>query len=112
MYMVIFTFAGYFKINPNEEGQHFAHVCSDGNELGFDRPRLAIKFCKFIKSELDEDPYSDESLAGDSLNGACQFGKTEPSPFSSRKYMYGKEESDRTEDTEMKTVSEEVKQTS
>ena len=83
-------------------------MCSDSTELGFDRPRLAIKFCKSIKSELDEDPYSDDSLAGDSLNGACQFGKTEPSPFSSRKYMYGKEESDQTEDAEMRTVSEEV----
>lgn len=99
---------GYFKVNPNEESKHFAHVCSDGTEIGFDRPRLAVKFCKSVKSVLDEDPYSDDSLVGDSLNGACQFGKTEPSPFSSRKYMYGKEDSDQSEDAVMKTISEEM----
>ena len=104
-----FLLLGYFKINPHEAGKHFAHVCSDGNELGFDRPRLALKFCKTTKSVLDEDPYSDESLTGDSLNGACQFGKSEPSPFSARKNMYGKEEADRTEDSETRTVSEEVR---
>jgi len=28
----------------------------------------------------------------DPLNGACQLGKTQPSPFSSRKVMYENEE--------------------
>jgi len=30
----------------------------------------------------------------DPLNGACQLGKTQPSPFSSRKVMYETEEVD------------------
>jgi len=34
----------------------------------------------------------ESTVHGDSLNGACQFSKTGPSPFSSRKVMYENEE--------------------
>jgi len=34
------------------------------------------------------------AAANDALNGACQLGKTQPSPFSSRKVMYENEEVD------------------
>ena len=35
------------------------------------------------------------AAANDPLNGACQLGRTQPSPFSSRKVMYENEEVDR-----------------
>lgn len=60
------------------------------------------------KSSVLEEEHveSDDSTPMDSLNGACQFAKPESSPFSSRKYMYEKEEvSDRSEVTH---TSEEV----
>ena len=43
-----------------------------------------------LEEELDD---MDELLMqNDSLNGACQFTKPPPSPFSSRKVMYENEE--------------------
>lgn len=50
---------------------------------------------------------SDNNTPLDSLNGACQFDKVDPSPFSNKKSMYGKDEDGNKEDTH-KHVSEEV----
>lgn len=67
---------------------------------------MCIKISNKTLSVLEEDQQdSDDSTPLDSLNGACQFVKKEPSPFSNKKHMYGKEEcADRRE----MHVSEEV----
>ena len=58
-------------------------------------------------SLLDEQNMnSDNSTPLDSLNGACQFDQVDPSPFSSKKSMYGKDEDGNREDS--KHISEEV----
>ena len=43
-----------------------------------------------VLEEVEEN--SDDSTPQDSLNGACQFPKTEANPFSSKKTMYDNEE--------------------
>ena len=45
-----------------------------------------------IHSVLEEEQESEDSTPQDSLNGACQFTKPEPSPFSSSKAMFDNEE--------------------
>ena len=45
-----------------------------------------------IHSVLEEEVESEDSTPQDSLNGACQFTKPEPSPFSSSKAMFDNEE--------------------
>lgn len=68
---------------------------------------MVITHTQDLNSVLEEDSAeSDESTNFDSLNGACQFRKAESSPFSTKKFMYHKEEvSDK---SEVKNVSEEV----
>jgi len=44
------------------------------------------------KQSLLEDLVEESAPPTDPLNGACQLGKTQPSPFSSRKVMYETEE--------------------
>jgi len=53
-----------------------------------------VKLCALKQSVL-EDVMEESRPApapSDPLNGACQLGKTQPSPFSSRKVMYETEE--------------------
>lgn len=45
-----------------------------------------------LKQSVLEDVMEEPVPAADPLNGACQLGKTQPSPFSSRKVMYENEE--------------------
>ena len=45
-----------------------------------------------LKQSVLEDVMEEPALPNDPLNGACQLGKTQPSPFSSRKVMYENEE--------------------
>lgn len=68
---------------------------------------MVIKFCDKTTSVLEEEVIdSDNSTPLDSLNGACNFVKTESSPFSNKKHMYGKEEM--SDKNEARHVSEEV----
>lgn len=60
--------------------------------IGFQTCRLVIKKFPEIHSVLEEDADSEDSTPQDSLNGACQFTKPEPSPFSSSKAMFDNEE--------------------
>ena len=53
--------------------------------------RLVVKQYPLKQSVL-EDVMEEPVPATDPLNGACQLGKTQPSPFSSRKVMYENEE--------------------
>ena len=53
--------------------------------------RLVVKQYALKQSVL-EDVMQESSPPNDPLNGACQLGKTQPSPFSSRKVMYENEE--------------------
>jgi len=53
--------------------------------------RLVVKQYALKQSVL-EDVMEQPSPPNDPLNGACQLGKTQPSPFSSRKVMYENEE--------------------
>ena len=45
-----------------------------------------------LKQSVLEDVMEEPVPAADPLNGACQLGKSQPSPFSSRKVMYENEE--------------------
>jgi len=45
-----------------------------------------------LKQSVLEDVMVEVVPPNDPLNGACQLGKTQPSPFSSRKVMYENEE--------------------
>ena len=54
--------------------------------------RLVVKRFPEIHSVLEEEVESEDSTPQDSLNGACQFIKPEPSPFSSSKAMFDNEE--------------------
>ncbi|XP_041353099.1 autophagy-related protein 2 homolog A-like isoform X2 [Gigantopelta aegis] len=73
-------------------------ISDDGCDLsernrGFNWPRLVITFSEKICSVFeDEQVESDDSTPMDSLNGACQFSRTEPSPFSAKKSMYEQED--------------------
>lgn len=71
----------------------------EGGEEGFNNPTITIKFCNSTTSVLDEEIYMDETPL-DSLNGACQFAKSEPSPFSSRRNMHDSDQQDSMEKTE------------
>jgi len=57
-----------------------------------------LVFCRLVvkryalKQSVLEDVMDEPVTATDPLNGACQLGKTQPSPFSSRKVMYENEE--------------------
>ncbi|KAJ8309402.1 hypothetical protein KUTeg_014276 [Tegillarca granosa] len=98
---------GYFRIDPNQSAVYFAHVTGDENEDGFNWPSMIIKFCDKTTSVLEEEVIdSDNSTPLDSLNGACNFVKTESSPFSNKKHMYGKEEM--SDKNEARHVSEEM----
>ncbi|XP_045166071.2 autophagy-related protein 2 homolog A-like [Mercenaria mercenaria] len=91
---------GYYKMSSTEEGQHFAHVNGEGGEDGFNNPTITLKFCDSTTSVLDEEIYMDDTLPLDSLNGACQFAKSEPSPFSSRRNMHDSDQQESLEKTE------------
>ncbi|XP_021359493.1 autophagy-related protein 2 homolog A-like isoform X1 [Mizuhopecten yessoensis] len=85
----------FFKIDPiKEEPEPFAFVGGDENEDGCNNfPRLSIKFSNKTTSVLEEEPVeSEDNTPQDSLHGACLFTKRDPSPFSNKKNMYGKEE--------------------
>ncbi|GAB1600117.1 autophagy-related protein 2 homolog B-like [Argonauta hians] len=88
----------FITVGPEEESTH---------SYGFNWPRMVITQTQEVNSLLEEESNeSDESMNFDSLNGACQFKKPEPSPFSTKKFMYHKEEiSDK---SEVKNVSEEL----
>ncbi|KAK3609284.1 hypothetical protein CHS0354_037995 [Potamilus streckersoni] len=87
---------GSLKLPSSREPQRFVHVCGDGGEDGFNRPRVAVHIYQRAPiSELEEDQVCYESTPVDSLNGICDFKKAEPSPFSSKKNMYAKEETDK-----------------
>ncbi|KAL3873570.1 hypothetical protein ACJMK2_036667 [Sinanodonta woodiana] len=106
---------GSLKLSSSTEPQRFAHVCGDGGEDGFNRPRVAMHFYqKAPISELEEDQFCYDSTPLDSLNGVCDFKKAEPSPFSSKKNMYAKEETDKsslqTEEMVLPADKEELKE--
>ncbi|XP_029634311.1 autophagy-related protein 2 homolog B isoform X1 [Octopus sinensis] len=88
----------FITVEPEDESAH---------SYGFNWPRMVITQTQELNSLLEEENNeSDESTNFDSLNGACQFKKPEPSPFSTKKFMYHKEEvSDK---SEVKNVSEEL----
>ncbi|XP_062621343.1 autophagy-related protein 2 homolog B-like, partial [Saccostrea cucullata] len=89
------TVLGSFRIDPNQSAIPFAFVSCEGNDgqEGFNFPQIIIKFTEQTISVLDEEPPdSDNSIPLDSLNGACEFGKQDTSPFSTKKHMYGKGE--------------------
>jgi len=54
--------------------------------------RLVVKRYALKQSVLEDVMEEPPVSATDPLNGACQLGKTQPSPFSSRKVMYENEE--------------------
>ena len=71
-----------------------------------------ITFSEKICSVFEDDQVeSDDSIPMDSLNGACQFSRTEPSPFSAKKSMYEQEDLSTFSDksSERKHTSEEVR---
>lgn len=72
--------------------------------------RLVIATSQKEPSVLEDDQGdTDDSLPMDSLNGACQFDRAEPSPFSARKSMYEQEDlSSLSDKSESKHTSEEV----
>ena len=81
----------------SEAGHHFAHVVGEGE--GFNSPTITISFCNKTRSVLDEDTYIDDTMSGDSLNGACsELGKAEPSPFSCRRHMHDRHRESTKED--------------
>ena len=82
---------GHYRPTLDAEGQHFAHIAGEGGEDGFNTPSLTVKFCNTATSLLDEDIYTEDTTPGDSLNGACQFARSEPSPFSSKRFMHDKD---------------------
>lgn len=88
LYIDCLTCIGYYKSSMSDDGQHFVHVSGEGSEDGFNNPMITLKFCNSANSVLDEEIYMDDTLPLDSLNGACQFAKSEPSPFSSRRHMH------------------------
>ncbi|XP_052105810.1 autophagy-related protein 2 homolog B-like [Mytilus californianus] len=100
---------GSFLLDPNHEPEPFAYACGDNdNEDGFNSPQISLKLSKQIISLLDEQGMNSENNTPlDSLNGACQFDKVDPSPFSNKKSMYGKDDDGSKEDTH-KHVSEEM----
>jgi len=55
---------------------------------------MCVKFSNKTMSLLEEDQIKadDNSLHLDSFDGACQFAKKAPSPFSNKMFMYGKDE--------------------
>ena len=70
--------------------------------------RISLKLSRQIVSLLDEQNISsDNNTPLDSLNGACQFDRGDPSPFSNKKSMYGKDDLGNKEET-IQHVSEEV----
>lgn len=104
------SFSGALHESPDSLPVNFINVEPDDDEsthsYGFNWPRMVITHTQDMNSVLEEDSAeSDESTNFDSLNGACQFRKAESSPFSTKKFMYHKEEvSDK---SEVKNVSEE-----
>ena len=93
---------GLFQYSPQEAPVSFIRVSHgndhsnmmSGKDSGFDRPRVVVTTFAQSHSLLEDDfEENDDSLPPqDSLNGACQFAKTEPSPFSAKKAMYENEE--------------------
>lgn len=88
----------FFHENPGEVPISFGKITtadSPGQQQddGFNWPRLVVTLRPELHSVLEEDPEEvDDMTPQDSLNGACQFSKPPPSPFSSRKAMYDNEE--------------------
>ncbi|KAL5009376.1 hypothetical protein ScPMuIL_014957 [Solemya velum] len=83
---------GLFNIDPNKDPVPFVHISGDENEDGFNWPRMVVRCSLKLSSLLEEEGMEEPSPPTDSLNGACQFAKLDPSPFSTRKNLYGKEE--------------------
>ena len=87
-------------MSPEEPPLSFARISHGGSEEsaaaekedGFDWPRVVVKLYPQTFSVLDDDGEEEDSTPHDSLNGACQFSKPSPSPFSTKKVMYDNEE--------------------
>ncbi|KAK7506847.1 hypothetical protein BaRGS_00001698 [Batillaria attramentaria] len=88
----------YFQEDFNQTPILFGRVTGDDSvdaqeaEEGFNWPRVVVKMFPHSTGALDVGEESDDSTPNSSLNGACQFSTPEPSPFSSRKSMYDREE--------------------
>ncbi|XP_046351358.1 autophagy-related protein 2 homolog A-like isoform X1 [Haliotis rufescens] len=106
--------SGFFQEDPNDAPVLLVSVSSDdgcdSSEKGFNWPRLVIATSQKEPSVLEDDQGdTDDSLPMDSLNGACQFDRAEPSPFSARKSMYEQEDlSSLSDKSESKHTSEEM----
>jgi hypothetical protein len=96
---------GYYKLSSGEDAQYFAHVSGEGGEDGFNNPTITLKFCNNTTSVLEEETFMDDMVPIDSLNGACQFAKSEPSPFSSRRHMHDREAESHKSDEKTEQVS-------
>ncbi|KAM8834324.1 autophagy-related protein 2 homolog B [Synchiropus picturatus] len=104
---------GKFQEEPDQPATQFLRVshCMDGDmttseSVKFDWPRIVLKVNPTtVRSILervtteDDDGAEDHSLeeeeedgASHSLKDVCDFGKPQPSPFSSRRVMYENEE--------------------
>lgn len=88
----------YFQEDFNQTPILFGRITGDDSvdaqeaEEGFNWPRVVVKTFPHSTGALDAGEDSDDSTPNNSLNGACQFSAPEPSPFSSRKSMYDRED--------------------
>jgi len=69
------------------------------SHIGFSLSYMVLACCRLVVKQYAVKPSALEDVMVESappptdpLNGACQLGKTQPSPFSSRKVMYENEE--------------------
>ncbi|CAH1792670.1 unnamed protein product [Owenia fusiformis] len=87
---------GLFQEAPSQPPISFARISPAKTDdftipdKGFDWPRIVIKMFPKNNSVLEDDTpqIDDTGQYFDSLNGACQFTKKDPSPFSAKKVIH------------------------
>ncbi|XP_077866099.1 autophagy-related protein 2 homolog B-like [Saccoglossus kowalevskii] len=82
----------FIRIGPDQNDNEVPG--QEGIQNGFNWPRIVVKVLPFESGPVleEEEIDSEDSNQFSSLEDTMQFGKQEPSPFSSKKVMYDSEE--------------------